>query len=290
MAKYTIDNLPIVKGKYKVIALDLDDTLLRSDKSISENTIKTLQKAQSQGFSIAIATGRHPKSAVLYMQKLGCLNENSYAVCFNGAGVVRLSDYVAFGKDIGFPMVCKETAPSSLVREVAQFAHANDCVVHGYSVTRGLLVENHNPHTQREIDNGRVGFKDISFTSLDDNEEFFKVLVVGEKETLDRIRGELPKKFTDFFAVVRSEANYLEFIPNHSTKGTAIVHLCQALGYTPENAMAFGDAENDLAMIKSVGLGVAMKNGFDIVKEVADVVTLTNDEDGVAELVKKYLD
>ena len=73
MAKYTIDNLPIVKGKYKVIALDLDDTLLRSDKSISENTIKTLQKAQSQGFSIAIATGRHPKSAVLYMQKLGCL-------------------------------------------------------------------------------------------------------------------------------------------------------------------------------------------------------------------------
>ena len=54
--------------------------------------------------------------------------------------------------------------------------------------------------------------------------------------------------------------------------------------------MAFGDAENDLAMIKSVGLGVAMKNGFDIVKEVADVVTLTNDEDGVAELVKKYLD
>lgn len=69
MAKYTIDNLPIVKGKYKVIALDLDDTLLRSDKSISENTIKTLQKAQSQGFSIAIATG-----AILRARSFTCKN------------------------------------------------------------------------------------------------------------------------------------------------------------------------------------------------------------------------
>ncbi|MGN1281714.1 MAG: Cof-type HAD-IIB family hydrolase [Succinivibrio sp.] len=290
MAQYTIDTLPVVKDKFKVIALDLDDTLLRSDKSISDNTITTLQKAQSQGFSIAIATGRHPKSAVLYMQTLGCLNENSYAVCFNGAGVVRLSEYVNSGRDIGFPMVYKETAPSSLIRQVALFAHDKGCVVHGYSVTRGLLVENHNPHTQREIDNGRVGFTDIDFTTLDDTEEFFKVLVVGPKETLDRIRGELPEEFTSFFAVVRSEANYLEFIPNHATKGTALAHLCEKLGYRTENAMAFGDAENDLAMIRTAGLGVAMKNGFDIVKREADVITLTNDEDGVAELVKKYLD
>ena len=62
------------------------------------------------------------------------------------------------------------------------------------------------------------------------------------------------------------------------------------LAIKKSDVYTFGDAENDLAMIKSVGLGVAMKNGFDIVKEVADVVTLTNDEDGVAELVKKYLD
>lgn len=290
MAQYTLDTLPVVKGRFKIIALDLDDTLLRTDKSISENTIKTLQKAQSQGFSIAIATGRHPKSAVLYMQALGCLNENSYAVCFNGAGVVRLSEYVEYGKDIGFPMVYKESAPASLIRKVALFAHENGCVVHGYSVSRGLLVENHNPHTQREIDNGKVGFMDVDFTTLEDNEDFFKVLVVGPKETLNEIRNQLPEEFTSFFAVVRSEANYLEFIPNHATKGTALAHLCQKLGYKTENAMAFGDAENDLAMIRAAGLGVAMKNGFDIVKKEADVVTLTNDEDGVAELVKKFLD
>ena len=79
------------------------------------------------------------------------------------------------------------------------------------------------------------------------------------------------------------------FIPHKSTKGTALTQLCETLGYKAENAMAFGDADNDLAMIKAAGLGVAMANGFDSVKEAATVVTLTNQEDGVARLVEKFL-
>ncbi|MGN0902399.1 MAG: HAD hydrolase family protein, partial [Succinivibrio sp.] len=210
-------------------------------------------------------------------------------VCFNGAGVVRLSDYVSYGQDIGFPMVVSMTATGSMIKKLTEYAHSNGCVVHGYSKTRGLLVENHNPHTQREIDNGRVGFKDIDFLTVDNDEEFFKLLIVGESSVLDRLRHEIPEEFTNFFAVVRSEANYLEFIPHHSTKGTALAQLCNSLGYGIENAMAFGDAENDLAMIKAAGLGVAMANGFEIVKEAADVITLSNEEDGVAHLVEKCL-
>ena len=138
--------------------------------------------------------------------------------------------------------------------------------------------------------NGKVGFKEVDFMQADDSEEFFKMLIVGDKEVLDKMRPNLPSYLTAFFAVVRSEANYLEFIPHHSTKGTALVQLCEALGCTVENAMAFGDADNDLAMIKAAGLGVAMENGFESVKEAADVVTKTNDEDGVAYLVNKFLD
>lgn len=289
MAKYTLDNLPIDFDKYKVIALDLDDTLLRSDKTISLNTIKTMQKAQSQGFSIAIATGRHPKSAVHFMEMLGCLNDKSYAVCFNGAGVVRLSDYVKHNHHIGFPMVCKETAPASMIKKLTTFAHEKGCKVHAYSVTRGLLIEDHNPHTQREIDNGNVGFEAVDFMQASDDEEFFKMLIVGDKDALDNIREIIPTELTDFFAVVRSEAHFLEFIPHHSTKGTALKELCEALGFGIEHSMAFGDAENDLAMIKAAGLGVAMGNGFEMVKEAADVVTKANDEDGVAYLVGKFL-
>ncbi len=289
MAKYTLDTLPVDYDKYKVIALDLDDTLLRDDKTISEYTISTLQKAQNQGYSIVIATGRHPKSAVRYMDMLGCLNENSYAVCFNGAGVARLSDYIKANSDIHFPLVCKKTAPFSIIRKVVDLAHANSLKVHAYTKDFGLVIEDHNPHTQREIDNGNVGFKQVDFYDFKDTDEFYKILIVGPKEDLDRLSKNVPEELSSFFAVLRSEAHFLEFIPHKSTKGTALTQLCETLGYKAENAIAFGDADNDLAMIKAAGLGVAMANGFDSVKEAATVVTLTNQEDGVARLVEKFL-
>lgn len=289
MAKYTLENLPIDKDRYKVIALDLDDTLLRSDKTISENTIRTLKKAQSQGYSIVIATGRHPKSAVRYMQMLDCLNDHSYAICFNGAGVVRLNDYVAYNQEVGYPLVCQESLNGAQAKELHKLALEYGCKCHAYSVSRGLLIEDHNPHTQREIDNGRVGFTQVDFSSLEDTELFFKFLIVGDKAVLDNLSKNVPQEILAYFSVLRSETHYLEFIPNHAHKGTGIESLCKTLGLSKENAIAFGDAGNDLAMLESAGLGVAMANGFESVKAAADVVTRTNDEDGVAYLVAKFL-
>ena len=124
---------------------------------------------------------------------------------------------------------------------------------------------------------------------MDENEKFFKLLIVGDKEVLDELEKRIPQKISAYFSVLRSEAHYLEFIPNHAHKGTGIESLCRTLGLSKDNAMAFGDAGNDLAMLVSAGLGVAMENGFDYVKEAADVVTKTNDEDGVAFLVNKFL-
>lgn len=289
MAKYTLENLPIDKDRYKVIALDLDDTLLRSDKTISENTIRTLKNAQSQGYSIVIATGRHPKSAVRYMQMLDCLNDHSYAICFNGAGVVRLNDYVAYNQEVGYPLVCQESLNGAQAKELHKLALEYGCKCHAYSVSRGLLIEDHNPHTQREIDNGRVGFTQVDFSSLEDTELFFKFLIVGDKAVLDNLSKNVPQEILAYFSVLRSETHYLEFIPNHAHKGTGIESLCKTLGLSKENAIAFGDAGNDLAMLESAGLGVAMANGFESVKAAADVVTRTNDEDGVAYLVAKFL-
>ncbi len=289
MAKYTLEDLPVEFGKYKVIALDLDDTLLDSKKEISEINKKTLQKAQQQGFSVAIATGRHPKSALKYMRELGCLNENSYAVCFNGSGVVRLSEFSSFGQDIGFPMVWESTMDGRRTKEVVCFAHEHGCSVHAYSKERGLLVENLNPYTQREINHSFLTYTVVDFEKLEDSEVFYKILVVAPKDHLDNVRKEIPQDLLDFFSVVRSDESFLEFIPNHATKGTGLEGLCKSIGLSIDNAIAFGDAENDLAMIRDAGLGVAMGNGYDIVKDAADVVTLTNDENGVATLVSKFL-
>ena len=290
MAKYTLDSLPVELNKYKVITLDLDDTLLRSDKSISETNKRVLQKAQQQGFSIAIATGRHPKSAVRVMTELGCLNENSYAVCFNGSCVVRLSEYIAHNSIVGYPTVFRTTASGKLAKVVTAFAHSiKGARVHGYSVTRGLVIEDHNPYTQIEIDTSDVGFVEDDFMKISDHEEFFKVMIVGEEKVIDEVKSKLPESLTSVFNVVRSNPNFLEFIPNKSSKGTGLRSLCIRLGYPVERSIAFGDAENDLHMLETAGLGVAMENGFDVVKAAADVVTKTNDEDGVALVIEKFL-
>ena len=109
------------------------------------------------------------------------------------------------------------------------------------------------------------------------------------KKIIDKVKSKLPESLTSVFNVVRSNPNFLEFIPNKSSKGTGLKSLCIRLGYPVESSIAFGDAENDLHMLETAGLGVAMENGFDVVKAAADVVTKTNDEDGVALVIEKFL-
>lgn len=290
MAFCTLDNLEIKKNFYKVIALDLDGTLLMTDKSISKRTIDTLQKAQQQGFSVAIATGRHPKSAMRYMEQLGCLNEKAYAVCFNGAAVISLDNFKKEHKEIGFSEIFAKTGSGADIKQVVAFAHEHGCNVHAYSKNRGLLIETHNPHSDREINHGQVGFTIVDFMQCADDEQFYKILTVGDEEKIDVVRELIPDSLKAKFSVVRSDENFLEFIPAHSTKGTALVHLCECVGTTIEHAIACGDAENDIAMIDTAGLGVVMGQADDKTKSYADVVTLDNDHDGVAALVEKFLD
>ncbi len=289
MPKYTLDNYSAEHRKYKVIALDLDDTLLKDDKTISQRNKTALKKALNQGFSIAITTGRHPYSALFYMKELGCLNENSYAVVFNGAAVIRFSDYISFNNPIGFPSVACTTLSGTLARKISEIAHQFGCRVHGYSVQRGLVLEDLNPHSLREVTSSMLDYKLVDFSECSDDEDFFKMLAVGKEEELTVLRNSIHAELNSMFSIVKSDPNFLEFIPEHSTKGTGLAALCRSIGCSIDNAIAFGDAENDLDMIRKAGLGVAMKNGFEIVKENADLVTLTNEEDGVAVVVEKFL-
>ena len=289
MTTYTLDNLPIDKDRYKIIALDLDDTLLNSRKEISAVNIEAVQKAHRQGYRIVITTGRHPKSAQRYLSLLNCLDDNSYSVCYNGSAVIRLSDFIAAHHNINFPVLHHAFLSGQMANELCTFAHEQHCFFHGYSKDRGLVVENHNPYSQVEIDHSGVEFLEVDLTSCQPSESFFKVIIVGEKEDIDRVTLAVPQKFCDFCSVLRTSPNFLEFIPEHSTKATALEMLCQKLGLSMQNVMAFGDAQNDYDMLKNAGLGIAMSNGYDSVKEAADVVTLSNDEDGVAYIINRFL-
>lgn len=285
-----LDNSPLLERTYRLIALDLDGTLLRSDKTISPLTKEVLKKAQDKGFYIVVATGRHPYSAQRYLEQLDALNEKSCAIVFNGACEVSIDAYIKAHSEIDFPVLNAECALGPEIREITALAHENGCKVHAYSRDRGLLIEDHNPYSKREIDHGQVSFTEVDFTKVKDEERFFKILIVGPKEQIDYVRPIVGDRFSKRFAVMRSDPNFLEFIPGPSSKGTALKALAKSLGVDLSECVAFGDAENDEEMLKNAGLGIAMGNADPGAKEACDIVTLSNDEDGIAIAVQKLLD
>lgn len=123
----------------------------------------------------------------------------------------------------------------------------------------------------------------------DDNEPFYKILIVGPDADLDKVRAAISPDLHKLFTVMRSDPNFLEFIPFDGTKGKALGELCKILNIEIERTMAFGDAENDCKMLETAGLGVAMANAMPEAKKAAKAITLSNEEDGVAVFLERFL-
>ncbi len=275
------DELP--KGKIKAALFDLDGTLLRSDKSIGPKTVKAVHKAVASGWYIAIATGRHPKSAQRYLEQMGVLTPKTLAVCFNGSALINVFDYKKNGsKDAGFATLHDDCADAQEIMRVAKEAKAFHLNLHAYAKS-GLCTENTNIFSMREIFHSGVGFSDgYDFWHINARERFFKVIAVGEVADLDAFRASLSDYVKAHFEVMRTDDNFLEFIPHHCSKGNALYWLCENVGISPSCVVAFGDAENDLLMIKNAGLGIAMGNASAQIKSQADFVTYSNNDEGIA--------
>ena len=278
--RYSYNNFPVQPGQYKLIALDMDGTLLKRDKTISPRTKAVLQQLQRKGYSIVIETGRCPSGVLRYADSIGIDLTKTYAVCYNGSAVCIL------GADKELSAVTK---PGYMVREIAKLAHQCGAKVHGYTQDRALLVEDHNVYSQKEIDHSLSPFAEADFTALPDDEPFYKVIAVGAAPILDQLRASLPAHIHEHFAVMRTDSYFLEFIAGKATKGSGLTELCRLLQIDPAQTIAIGDAENDEEMVRRAGLGIAMGNATPELKEIADVVTLSCDEDGCAVCLEHLL-
>ena len=121
------------------------------------------------------------------------------------------------------------------------------------------------------------------------SEDYIKIMFIDHPEKLDKAIEKLPSWLYEKYNVVRSADHFLEILPKEVDKGLGLVMLADKLGIKIEETIGVGDAGNDLNLIKSAGLGVAMGNAFDFVKEAADYVAKTNEEDGVAEVINKFI-
>ena len=137
--------------------------------------------------------------------------------------------------------------------------------------------------------NKLLTFESHKLEELTPNRIYNKVVVAIDEAYLNERIKEIPASFYERFEIIKTRNNLLEFMPKGITKAYGISLLAKDLGIRAEEIMTLGDEENDLPMIEYAGLGVAMANAIPLVKEAADVVTDTNDQDGVAKAVEKYI-
>ncbi len=271
----------IKKDYYQLICMDMDGTLLDSSKNILPTTNEILKKATAQRMQFLIATGRPPTGVVSYQDKIAVDLKNCYAVCFNGAVSYLLND-------LKHPLTV-HTTPGTLVSEIYACSREFNLSMHGFSHQRGLVLAVHNEYTNREVIHANMPWQIIDFGSLSSDEGFYKCILSGSVTALDALRESIPEHISAQTSIVRSDPHFLEFIAGRQTKGSAIEELCALLKVPLEKVVAFGDAENDVTMLKKAGLGVAMANADTYAKEACDLVTDSCDNDGIAKVLSQLI-
>ena len=264
---------------YKLIAIDMDGTLLKSDKTLSTETCRVIKKAHSQGIEIVLSTGRPLKGIEQYLKKLDLVSDKDYAVTFNGAVV----------QNIKTKKIIAEKGLSHedmfLLYDVSLKLNLN---IHAFT-HNSVITPKNSRFTKLESDVNHIPLEIINFKDLNQSVDILKILMVEEPIILENAITKLPKYLYDKFTIVKSAPYFLEFLNKSVNKGVGVELLAKNLNIKQEEVICIGDAGNDIHMIKYAGLGVAMGNAFEEVKKIADYITLSNEEDGVAEVIKKFV-
>lgn len=260
-----------------LLALDLDDTLLRTDLTISPGNLESLREAEEAGVKLVLASGRNIHSMRAYANQMGLHKEGDFLICSNGAETLAADTGDIVERLMLSPELCRETAD---VIEAAGFpweVYVDGCifcsVVNPWAERDGLLTGQ--PVIQITDREAVLGTGQIKF------------VIPGEPERISMLLDELSVHFAGRAEVMTSKPYFLEILPAGADKGSALDRLASRLGIDMTRVMAIGDAMNDLGMIRMAGWGCAPSNAIDSVRKAARIVsTYTNDEDAVAHLVR----
>lgn len=265
----------------KLIVLDIDGTLVNSKKEVTDNTFRRLTEIQRQGIRIALASGRPSEGVMPYAEKLGLDKHGGYVIAHNGAQIIDVSK-----KEI----VYSRSFPIEYLQEIC------DCIKPyrvNISTNRGetfIAAGNKNRFTTAESEIMKLPLIFVEDFPAYVTFETSKCILAGEPEDILKLEGIMSEQFKGRFDVYRSEPQFLELVPCGVDKGSSAQWLLENLGFGKRDWMAFGDSYNDVTMINYAGVGVAMGNAPEDIKQQADFVTLTNDEDGVVFALDKFIE
>ncbi|MGI6144881.1 MAG: HAD family hydrolase [Clostridia bacterium] len=258
----------------KLIAIDLDDTLLRDDLTISKRSKENIRKVIAKGITVTLATGRMFAAAFPYAKELGL---NVPLITYQGAMV----------KCVNGELIHHRPLPLDIAQEVADYVRAHDYHLNVY-VDDVLYMEQDSPEARHYETITRVSPNYVeSFDKLWADPT--KLVVLAEDSRIKSLAKELEPRFGHILNIIRTLPGMLEITHKKATKSNALKALAKSLGFGLENVMAIGDSPNDIEMVQDAGFGVAMENSIPLLKEKADYITLSNNDDGVAEVLEKFV-
>ena len=265
---------------YKLIAMDLDGTLNNDQKIITEKTKAALMAAQKRGIRLALASARPSPGLFKERDILRLQNYNGILMSYNGGRIVdAATGKVLFETSMDLAQTKQvlrrlEALPvTPILDDGVQFYVADK---NGYKVD--YECKNNNM-TCTEVGN-LADF--LSFAPI-------KILMSVQPEELAEVQKQIADFLPETLTVVQTAAFYLEVIPKVINKGQGIRDICAVLGIDPSEVISFGDAANDIPMLREAGMGVAMGNAAEAVKAAANMVTLSNNDDGIAVALEKLL-
>lgn len=264
---------------YKLIAIDMDGTLLNDRHEVPEDVKYTLAEAKKQGIKIVLCSGRPIGGIQSYIKALNLNQEGDFAIAYNGALVQDThTNEVVAELSLGHADLVKLYELSMELKTPMHFfdtkgVYTPNADISDYTVLEAYLSEI------------PLGYRQVS--DIPTNISIPKIMFVNHPDKLNRTIEELPKSLNEQYTIVQSAPYFLEFVHPSASKGNAVKMLAEQLGIKQEETMTIGDNGNDLSMIEYAGCGVAMGNAIPEVKAAADFQTRSNNESGVAYAIRK---
>ncbi|AXI67297.1 Cof-type HAD-IIB family hydrolase [Streptococcus suis] len=266
----------------KLIALDMDGTLLDEQKELKQAQIDAIHQAVEAGVKIVLCTGRPLAGVKPFVEQLGFDTEEEFIIVNNGCSTHSTKDW---------SLIDWEELSSQDIAYLDSFT-ASDQVQISLFDEEDYFVLAEKANARVNLDAGLVGMTPISIDLAEataGKHRFFEAMFVGEKEAIDAFENQHNDTLSKDYTTVRSQDYLLEILPNGASKASGLKKLADRLGILPEEIMAMGDANNDLEMIEFAGLGIAMGNANEQVKAIAQDITDTNENNGVAKAIEKHI-
>lgn len=266
----------------KLIAIDMDGTLLNSKKELLEETKQYFKNFHNKNTEtlLVICTGRPESGIRPYLKDLGYLEENHYIISQNGANIYESQT----GKRVMDAFV-----DSKAIQKWIELGKTHGISVMGAGVDYYYSFDE-DPTEWMEFDVKLVSGKLKRIPTKESlNTDFYKILLMGDEEQLNEFETYIPEEWRDEFYVVRSQKYLVEVLTKGVNKAFGLEKLAQKLNIDPSEIAAIGDAANDIEMLEYAGLAIAMGNASEEVKAIADIVTDTNENNGVIKAIDKLI-